>query len=130
MRSALAFSFKNIIIDEHSADLYNHKTISAAKDAIFKLNISFDKNLEKLKKVNDNMNIFSTTVDGSVDIKTISDKKKFCVVFGRESSGVDDNILKISSGFITIKTEPDIESLNVASSASIIFHQIYKDKSS
>ncbi len=32
LRSALAFSFKNIVIDEYSADIYNYKTINSAKE--------------------------------------------------------------------------------------------------
>lgn len=128
LRSASAFSFKSIVIDEHSADLYNYKTINAAKDAIFKLNISFDKNLKNLKRIKDKMDVFSTIVDGTSGTGALLGKDKFCVVFGRESFGVDDGILKLSNGFITVKTEPDIESLNVASSAAIIFHQVYKNR--
>ena len=51
LRSALAFNFKNIVVDEGCADLYNAKTVNAAKDAIFKLNIARDKDLKIFKKM-------------------------------------------------------------------------------
>ena len=44
MRSALAFDVVNIVLDSTCVDAYNFKTISAAKDSIFKLNIIEDKN--------------------------------------------------------------------------------------
>lgn len=127
LRSALAFDFLNIILDENCVDLYNPKVVNAAKDSIFKLNISFDKNLELLKQVKKKMKIFSTDVRDGEDIGSLGKQKLFCLVLGNESRGVDKEIKKISDDFIKIKTSGKIESLNVASSAAIIFHDIYNN---
>lgn len=127
LRSALAFDLKNIIIDECSADVYNPKTISAAKDAIFKLNIEFDQNLKILKEIKKKMPIFTTRLEKSEGLDILKKQKSFCVVFGSESHGVEQKIQKLSDNFIKIPISDEIESLNVATSAGIIFREIYSD---
>ncbi|MCK5475330.1 MAG: RNA methyltransferase [Candidatus Pacebacteria bacterium] len=125
LRSALAFDLKNIIIDEHSANVYNPKTISAAKDAIFKLNIEFDQNLKILKEIKKKMPVFTTRLERSEGLNLLKKQKIFCVIFGSESHGVEQKIQELSNNFIKIPISNKIESLNVATSAGIIFYEIY-----
>ncbi|MFA6097267.1 MAG: RNA methyltransferase, partial [Candidatus Paceibacterota bacterium] len=137
LRSALAFDLQNIVIDERSADVYNPKTISAAKDAIFKLNIGFDKDrkfLIDLKKMSaqggpaSGWPIFTTRLEKSNGLEILNKQKLFCIVLGSESHGVDEAIRKMSDDFIRIPMSANIESLNVAASAAIIFHEIYNNR--
>jgi len=128
LRSALAFDLKNIVIDEHSADVYNPKTISAAKDAIFKLNIEFDKDLKILKDIKKKMPVIATRLEKSDRLDILKKQKLFCIVLGSESHGVDKTIRDISDNFIRIPMSDKIESLNVAASAAIIFYEIYSHK--
>lgn len=125
LRSALAFDIKDIILDENCVDLYNFKTINSAKDSIFKLNIEFDNNLKLLKKIKKQMKIFSTRLENANNLNILKKENKFCIIFGNESSGVDKKIIAMSDDFIKIDMTSDIESLNVASSAAIIFYYIY-----
>jgi TrmH family RNA methyltransferase len=125
-RSALAFGLKNIVIDERSADVYNSKTINAAKDAIFKLNIEFDKNLQVLKEIKSKMPIYATRLEKSEGLEVLKHQKLFCVVLGSESHGVDQAIQNKCDGFIRIPMSGEIESLNVAASAAIVFYEIFK----
>lgn len=128
LRSALAFDLKNIIMDEVCVELYNPKVIQASKDAIFKLNFAFDKNKKVLNKIKKAMPIFSTDVNGGKEIGGLVKKnKKFCLILGNESAGVDEKIKKMSAELINIKTGDKIESLNVAVSAGIIFSEIKKN---
>ncbi len=124
LRSALAFNLKNIILDEYCVDLYNYKTISASKDSIFKLNIEFDNNLEILKEVKEKMPVFSTSLEKSNHLEILRKENIFCLVLGNESHGVNKQIQNLSDNFIKIEINSEIESLNVASSASIIFYYI------
>jgi RNA methyltransferase, TrmH family len=128
LRSAIAFDLKTIVLDETCADPYNYKSINSAKDAIFKVDIIFDENLEILKKIKKEMKIVSTKMDGDKDISKLDSKKPFCIVLGDESRGVDDDITKLSDEFVKIKISKDIESLNVASAGAIIFYSIYSTK--
>lgn len=123
LRSALAFNFKNMVLDETCADLYNSKAIAAAKDSIFKLNISHDKNLEIFKKIKSKMKVFAARLEGGEDIKVLKKEKVFCLALGSEAHGISEKIEKLSDKFVKIKMSGEIESLNVAAAAAIIFYE-------
>ncbi|MCD4704831.1 RNA methyltransferase [bacterium] len=125
LRSALAFDLKNVILDENCVDLYNYKVINASKDAIFKLNIQIDQNLELLKQIKEKMSIFSTRLEKSNALNILKKEKVFCLVLGSESHGVSLEIQNLSDDFIKINMGNEIESLNVSGAAAIIFNQIY-----
>lgn len=127
LRSALAFGFKNIVLDSKCVDLYNHKVIQAAKDAIFKLDISFDHDREIIKLIKKHMDIYCTSLQGKGNVIDLKEKEIYCLVFGNESHGVEQDILDLSDKLIKINMSDDIESLNVASSAAIIFYELFKD---
>lgn len=126
LRSALAFGIENIILDEICADLYNPKTIQSLKGANFDLKISFERNLSVLKKIKDKMKIISTDVEKGIDAKEFSIDESFCLVLGNETRGVDERVREMADIFLNIKISPKIESLNVASSAAILFYQLSK----
>lgn len=124
MRSALAFDFVNFVLDENCVDIYNSKTISAAKDAIFKLNIVSDKNFEFLKKIK--LPIYAASAVNGNDLKKFKAVENFCLVLGSESHGIDEEIIKMSKFNLKIQISDKIESLNVAAAAAIIFYALKK----
>ncbi len=126
LRSALAFDLTDMVVDESCADIYNPKTIQAAKDAIFKLNISFDEHGQLLRDLKEAMPIIATTLDDADPIENLKKHDKFCLVLGSESHGVDQDILKAADHLVKIDMGEQIESLNVAAAAAIIFHEIYR----
>ena len=128
LRSALAFGLENIVLDEGCVDVYNSKTIQAAKDAIFKLNIVFDKGREVFEKIKENnFNIYVTNVEKGQSLEEIfGASQKRCIVLGNESRGVEAVLEKEATKLINIKTTSNIESLNVAISAGIIFYESFK----
>ena len=126
LRSALAFDLENIIVDEKCADVYNPKTIGAAKDAIFKLNVVSDKNLKTFDQIKKEMKVFSTSLESSDTLDVLKNEKPFCLILGSESHGIDKELQEMSDGCIRIEMGKKIESLNVASASAIIFYEIYK----
>ncbi|MCK4891736.1 MAG: RNA methyltransferase, partial [Candidatus Pacebacteria bacterium] len=116
------------IVDEKCADIYNPKTISASKDAIFKLNIISDKNLEIFNQIKEKMKIFSTRVERSDTLDVLKNEKLFCLILGSESHGVDKELQEMSDACVRIEMGKKMESLNVASASAIIFHEIYKTR--
>jgi len=121
-RSALAFGFKNIVVDKNCVDIYNAKVISAAKDSFFKLNIIKDEQEDWL--ANTQLPIYATNSHQGVDLEKIKIKKNnFCLVFGNETHGVDKSILDKSEQNIKINITKEIESLNVATAASIVLYK-------
>jgi len=127
LRSALAFGLKNVVLDEKCVDIYNSKNIQAAKDAIFKLNIAWDKEKEIFKKIKENnYSIYATNVEKGKSLKGIFKVlEKRCIILGSESQGADLELEKEANKLINIKTTSEIESLNVAISAGIIFYELF-----
>jgi len=124
MRSALAFGFKTLILDEACVDIYNPKVISAAKDSIFKLNFIFDINRAWLERevVQNNLALYATDLKGQTNLTKLKVGKNFCLALGSESQGLSEEILKLATKKIKIDISSEIESLNVAIAAGILFY--------
>jgi len=127
LRTALAFDFKNIMLDEKCADIYNAKTLSAGKDAIFKLNIKEDKNFKWLEDNKDEFAIYVADSNGGTPLERFKAEKLFCLVLGSESHGIDEEIMKISKERIRIEISQNMESLNVAVACAIFLYNL-RDK--
>lgn len=126
MRSALAFGFKTLILDEACVDIYNPKVIAAAKDSIFKLNFIFDKNRAWLEREvgKNKLALYVADVKGKTDLNKFKASKNFCLALGSESQGLSKEILKLANKSIKIQISPEIESLNVAIAAGILFYYL------
>lgn len=121
MRSALAFGFKNLVLDTYCVDIYNSKVISAAKDAIFKLNIIIDEDGSWLKT--NNLPMYVTSSHGGTNLSEFETKSEFCLVLGGESHGVSEDIIEMADSKIKIEMSSEIESLNVAIAAALLLYK-------
>ena len=123
LRTALAFSFKDVILSKGSVSLYNEKTISSSQGAIFRLNIisGDEKNLIDLKEKG--YKILATEIKGSVELKNIKKSDKQVLILGNEAHGVNEKILNLADERIRIDIN-EIESLNVAICGAIMMHYL------
>lgn len=130
MRSALAFGFKTLVLDETCADIYNPKVISAAKDSIFKLHFIFDRNRTWLEReiVQNNLELYVADLKGETNLAKLKVGKNFCLALGSESQGLSEEILKLAAKKIKIEISSEIESLNVAIAAGILFYHFNAKK--
>ena len=125
MRSALAFDLTTIVVDAECVDVYNPKTIQAARDAIFKLNIlQDDQDRTILKQIKKQMPVIATSLDGNDTLQCV-DVDIFCLVLGNETHGIDPEIRDLADKLIKIQMSDKIESLNVSVAAGILFYQFY-----
>ena len=122
MRTALAFDFKNIVLSDNCVDVYNAKTIAAAKNSFFMLNIVEDKKGQWLQ--NNKLPIYVTSSYGSANLEEFKPADKFCLVLGNESHGVSEEINKLATEKIKIDISENIESLNVSVAAAILFYKL------
>ncbi|OGF30617.1 hypothetical protein A2300_00730 [Candidatus Falkowbacteria bacterium RIFOXYB2_FULL_35_7] len=120
LRTALAFSFHYIVLDQSCVDLYNPKTISAAREAIFKLKIVMgdNKTFDEIKK---KMLIVVSSLGGTEDLVCLK-KSPICLVLGSESKGIEQGIVDKADFKVKIKISEDIESLNVSTAGAILFY--------
>jgi RNA methyltransferase, TrmH family len=121
IRTMLAFKFYNLVLDEKCADIYNLKTINAAKEAIFKVNFIKDKNKIWIK--NCKLPIYATDSNKGEDFREVKIKDKFCFIFGSEGRGVEKEILSLSKKRLKIQISEEVESLNVAIALGIILEK-------
>jgi len=125
LRSALAFDLTTIVVDAECVDVYNPKTIQAARDTIFKLQIlTDDPDRTILKQIKKQMPIVATAMDGN-DARQCVKSDAFCLVLGNETHGIDPEVRDLADKLIKIQMSDKIESLNVSVAAGILFHQIY-----
>lgn len=124
IRTMLAFGFENLIVDEECCDIYNPKTIQAAKDCIFKIKVLRDKNYQYLK--DSKTPIYASHVEDGQDIDSFKIDDNYTLVMGSESHGVAKEILDIAHKKINIKLSNDTESLNVAIATAIILYKFRK----
>ena len=120
LRSALAFSFNTIILD-NSVDIYNDKVIRATQGAMFKLNFLEMKTTEFIENHSD-YQVYGTSFNGE-ELSSIKPSKKIAVVLGNEGQGISNGLLRKTFKNITIKTT-EVESLNVGVAGSIIMHYL------
>lgn len=123
LRSALAFGFNTVILDQ-TADLYNPKVLRSTQGALFDLSIRFMSTLDFIKTHKD-----YTTYATHVKPKKNQLQKpleKIALILGNEGSGIKEETLKACDITISIPTQK-VESLNVAIAGSIIMHALSDD---
>lgn len=127
IRCALGFEIDTIVLSSDTCDLYNDKVIRATEGALFKMNIIRDdltKVISELKSKN--ITIYGTDVNGGVNIKTVGECDSFALIMGSEGNGVKSNIKQLVDKNLYIKTNKNLESLNVGVATGIILFNLVK----
>jgi len=125
MRSCAAFGVRTVIADTDSADFFNPKTVSAAKESVFLLSLA-RKRVESLAEIKKTMPVYGLDSGGSSSIEDVELKAPLCFVFGSEAHGISAESKKFISTFVKINMNAEsVESLNVAASAAIALHQVF-----
>lgn len=131
-RSALAFGFKDIIINKKDYNSTDPNLYKSASGAIENLNIYNVTNVKyeinQLKKRDFTIYAFDSN-SGEELTKVVThikkNNKKFIFIFGSEKKGVRQVIRKECDEIIKIKMSSEIDSLNVSNAASIAMAMYY-----
>ena len=123
IRSACAFGLDAIIMTGDCIDLYNPKVIRSSVGNIFKLPV-FKLSLDEIKQVLKNYTLYSTIVKGGQDLSDIKFAQKSAILFGSEADGITQDLKNLATQHITLKMATNVESLNLAICASIIFYEM------
>lgn len=129
-RTSAAFGKKTLIISSDSADIYSQKTVRASMGAIFRTKIYRTEDLEDtIKDMKDSgLSVYATALHkDAVELQAIPQNiESPCFVLGNEGHGLGQNIIDACTGTVIIPMEPDAESLNVSSAASVILWENYR----
>jgi TrmH family RNA methyltransferase len=120
LRTALAFSYDGLIINNRGVSPYNEKFIQASKGAIFGLPIYFEDDLSKIKNLG--YQIVVTALKGAKDYREVSSNlAPMVLVLGNEGQGVQEKNMLLADWIIKIPMG-NIDSLNVAIAGGILMN--------
>lgn len=120
VRSAVACGF-NTIFALNCVDAFNDKVIRSTMGTIFKCDI-IKVGLEEVEKLSKNFDLICADMDGENVFLHKHKKSPFGLVLGNEANGVSDNVRFLCSDCVSLPMENDVESLNVAVSASVLMY--------
>ena len=128
IRSACAFGIDGIILFGNCVDLYSPKVIRSCTGNFFKIPIVQINKIEELNKnLKDHTKIAtSLSKENNIEIKDCNNFEKFIIMFGSEAKGLCEELTNITEKNIKIDMKNNVESLNLAISASIIFYELSK----
>lgn len=126
IRTANAFSIKNVVLVGACADIYNPKTIRASMGAVFRQKIMTASTADiKLAKDAGKRIFAAALASDSEDMRNI-DLRDSAVVIGNEGSGISEEMLEICDKKLIIPMNRDCESLNAGAAAAVIMWEIGK----
>ncbi len=135
IRCACAFKLGAILLFGQCVDEFSSKVIRSSAGNIFKIpiihignDISVMQKLKKTHKIISTVAPFGEFGKKAQDCQIIKYPKKYVLTLGSEANGLCNEILKLSDLFVTLKTENNVESLNLAVFAGIIFYIINSKK--
>ena len=126
LRTAAAFSIDAIILYGDTVDLYNPKCVRSTVGCLWKTPVY------KIKELNELRNIFTSferisTLPKGINVINLSEyipTEKTLVMFGSEADGLSQELKDFATKNITIEMSPNVESLNLSVSASIVMYKI------
>lgn len=121
IRSAQAFNINAIFLSENCADVWSPKTLRGSQGAQFLINCHEKQSFENFLK-DLSIPIFSLDLKGSSLSSTML-KRDMVVIIGNEGNGVNKRYKKMVKASISIPMNNNVESLNVASAASIMMYE-------
>ncbi len=125
LRSAVAFGVDAVVLFGDCVDIYNPKTVRASVGNLWKLPIVQIKDVETFNKIFKDFNKIATLPRSKNLLKTYKINLPAVVMFGSEADGLTDELIKLSNDSVKIEMSPKVESLNLATSVSVILYELF-----
>ena len=125
LRTALAFSFDEVLSIQGTASFYGNKVVAASQGAIFSLSLkeglSEEEALSYLK--GQGYFLFGSALEGGEDFRSLEIVSPVCLILGNEGKGMSESLKKEASSLAYIPIS-GIDSLNVSVSGGILMESI------
>ncbi len=122
IRSAVAFGAEHIILSSDSADVYNPKTVRAAMGSLFKVKVSYVKDLSRfieISKENERRVFAAELSEGAISLSDLKVLPSDIFIIGNEGHGIDKDVSRLATSSVYIPISKKTESLNAAVAAGI-----------
>jgi TrmH family RNA methyltransferase len=133
IRSANAFGVDAVLITGHGVDPWDPKTIRASLGSVFftvPVQMESHKELEEFigsMKSKCNLVVWGTDSQGAASLASISLKRPLMLILGNEAKGMSQALKSLCDGVLNIPISGAINSLNIASAASIFMWEVSKN---
>lgn len=122
MRTMLGFGYHNLVIIKPAVDIFDPKVIRASMGSIFHLNVVYYDDFETYYHTYQEREFYPFMLKGAQNIHQVSTSKKHTLIFGNESSGLDDCYLGYGQS-VFIPHSDEIDSLNLSMALGLaLFH--------
>ncbi len=121
IRTMLGFNYKNLAIITPSVDIFNPKVIRASMGSIFGVSIKLFSSFDEYKETYNKHKIYTFMTDGKLKLNEIEKDNLVSLVFGNESSGLDESYKKYES--VVINHSNEIDSLNLTIAIGISLYE-------
>ena len=125
IRSAVAFSADAIILYGECVDLYSPKCVRSTAGNLWKLPIIHIKNFNDLKIYFKNFSKIATLPRTNNLLKSYKLKSPALIMFGSEANGLSQELINFSTDSLKIEMKENVESLNLATSVSVIMYELF-----
>ncbi len=120
IRSCAAGNIDGIILPKKSSAKISPLVIKASAGTLFKLPIYYCDTLQELLPTLSSVDIYALKTNADSSIYEVKKTQKSIFVLGNESDGVSSEVEKLCNSSIYIPMQRDVESLNVAVTASLL----------
>ncbi|MEG0367150.1 MAG: TrmH family RNA methyltransferase [Coprobacillus sp.] len=127
MRTMLGFNYQNLIIIKPAVDIFDPKVVRSSMGAIFHLNIQYYQSFEEYYQEYKHHEFYPLMLKGAKNIHQVSTQHVCSLIFGNESSGLEDSYLEYGQS-VFIPHSQDIDSLNLSMAVGLTLFHFSKNK--
>lgn len=127
IRSCVAFGTDAIVLYGDSVDIYNPKCVRSSVGNLWKLPIIQIKDLNELDETFKNYEKIATLPRSENLLKTFKTTFPALLMFGSEANGLSKELIELSTSSVKIEMANTVESLNLATSVSIISYKLFTE---
>lgn len=131
VRNCRAFEINSLLVDEYSTSPFLRRAIRVSMGNVFWMNVRHSKNftseLMALKELGFII-IGAEIYPNAFELWKYKFPTKAVVLFGNESTGLDNRVVKICDDIIQIPIASNVDSLNVGVSVGILLYELNRQK--
>ncbi|MBA3868998.1 MAG: TrmH family RNA methyltransferase, partial [Anaerolineae bacterium] len=120
LRTLLGFGFHNLALVKPAVDVFDPRTIRASMGALFQVNFAYFDSIDTYQ-THFAHHLYPFMTNGEVLLSKAEFTPPFTLVFGSESSGLDESYRKLGTS-VTIPQTKAIDSLNLSVAIGIALY--------
>ncbi len=127
VRAARALGVAHVLASADAADPFSRKAIRASAGHVFSIGLTVCPDiLEQTMRLRDALGaeLLALTPGGDVSLRAVASRGPRIVAFGTEGPGLCEPWLAAADARVRIPLAPEVDSLNVASAAAVVFYAL------